>query len=443
MKLNIRKYYYNQCNPFKSLEPDDPRNVDLDSFGPEKVRGINWAERLVEAITLSDEPVCKLFTGLPGSGKTTELKRLVNQLSDPQIGNLFPVFIDAEEVIDLVNPIDVTDIISAIMFCTVKAVAVAEGKDPEKALEQGYFERFWEWIKNTDISIKNGEIGISSTSKLVVEMKTRPNLREKIRNTVAAHFTRFIKEARDELELIQEQVRENFEKDGIVIIFDSLEKLRGITTNWDNVLESAAQVFMGNAPYVHLPVHVLYTVPASLTTRMRNIDFLPMVKVRDKSGNPHTPGLEAARELIRKRVPDNILKELFGPEYMDRMDTLILSSGGYPREIIQMMQKVIAQTEYPVSDRNFEHIIKEIANEYREIILGEHIEWLARIAVTRELIPENEDARRDAALLLQNHAVLRYLNDDLWFDIHPAIRKIPGVKKAIENLEAGRANCEE
>jgi hypothetical protein len=42
------------------------------------------------------------------------------------------------------------------------------------------------------------------------------------------------------------------------------------------------------------------------------------------------------------------------------------------------------------------------------------------------------DANREIAdRLLQNNAVLRYLNDQDWFDIHPAVRRIPGVSEAI------------
>jgi hypothetical protein len=34
--------------------------------------------------------------------------------------------------------------------------------------------------------------------------------------------------------------------------------------------------------------------------------------------------------------------------------------------------------------------------------------------------------------LLQNNAILRYQNDQDWFDIHPAVRQIPGVREEIE-----------
>lgn len=93
MDQRLRRTYYNLCKPYEALDPDDPRYVDLDSLGtPEaRVRGVSWVEKLAEQIELSDEPVCQLFTGLPGSGKSTELRRLARRLEAANGANLFPV----------------------------------------------------------------------------------------------------------------------------------------------------------------------------------------------------------------------------------------------------------------------------------------------------------------------------------------------------------------
>jgi len=197
MDFKTRKKYYNRFNPYKALEPDDAMNVDLDAFGDKPVRGLNWTNKLLNEFLLSERPVCKLFTGLRGSGKTTDLKRLAQRLADPDIGNLLPVFINAEEMIDLTAPIEVTDIISSVIHCTARTVAEAKGEDPEKALEEGYHQRFWNWVKDTDVHLKKSDLTIPSVGKLVLEMKTRPSFRKKVRNIVAANFSRFIKDARD------------------------------------------------------------------------------------------------------------------------------------------------------------------------------------------------------------------------------------------------------
>ncbi|MDM8556308.1 hypothetical protein QUF75_16415 [Desulfococcaceae bacterium HSG7] len=58
------------------------------------------------------------------------------------------------------------------------------------------------------------------------------------------------------------------------------------------------------------------------------------------------------------------------------------------------------------------------------------------MSVTKKLTLPNEEQSRIIDLMLQNQAVQRYLNDELWFDLHPAVRDIPGVVKAIKQLEA-------
>lgn len=56
MDFATRRLYYNRCRPYESLAPGDDRNLDLDTFGEERVRGVNWVHRLASRIELSEEP---------------------------------------------------------------------------------------------------------------------------------------------------------------------------------------------------------------------------------------------------------------------------------------------------------------------------------------------------------------------------------------------------
>lgn len=439
MDFATRKRYYNRCKPNEPLAPDDDRNVDLDRFEGARVRGLNWVDRFASRIELSDGPVLKLFTGLPGSGKSTELRRLASRLSLRDRAYLLPVLIDAEEVIDLANPVDIPDILAAILQKTEECVLRKEGRDPEQALEESYLTRFWNWLTRTDVELGKAEYAIPGGPKLVAEMKARPSLRERVRKTVAAHLTTFLREVREEMILLNGRAHV-LGYSGLFVIFDSLEKLRGISTNWKDVLESAEQVFAANAPYLRLPVHVLYTVPAALAAHSRvELEFMPMIKLQTRDGSRYEAGMDAARELVRRRVPEGVLKELFGPDAEKRVEELILWSGGYPREIVRLLQESFALSEIPVSEEDLQRIWGEVCGAYRQMVPSEAFEWLVRVAVERFLTPENDAHRQAADRMLQNNVILRYLNDEPWYDLHPAIYEIPGVREAIKKCEAERA----
>lgn len=63
------------------------------------------------SIELSRTPVCQLFTGFRGTGKSTEIQRLAARLSDPKRRNLLTVLIDADGVLDLTVEIDLSDML--------------------------------------------------------------------------------------------------------------------------------------------------------------------------------------------------------------------------------------------------------------------------------------------------------------------------------------------
>jgi hypothetical protein len=121
------------------------------------------------------------------------------------------------------------------------------------------------------------------------------SLRTRVRQAVAAHLPRFLDEAHDELRQLEQRAMDlGFRR--LAVIFDSLEKLRGTSTNWDAVMESAERIFGSGASYLRLPVHVLYTIPTALIVRLRldSVHFLPMIKLRQRDGARFEPSIDAA-----------------------------------------------------------------------------------------------------------------------------------------------------
>ncbi|MBK6515154.1 MAG: hypothetical protein IPM79_19690 [Polyangiaceae bacterium] len=410
---------YNACNPEESLEPDDPRNVDIDQTG---VRGEKWSDRLAKQIELSRVPVCQLFTGLRGTGKSTELRRLDARLSDRKRRNFLTVLIDADQVLDLTVEIDVSDVLSLILFQSEKVVLKAEGSSLP-ALKEGPFARFWAWATTTDVelgklSVAAGGVGAD------FNLKSNPTVRTRVREVIANHAASFVKRVGDELSELNLRAQHAGYKGGLFIIFDSLEKLRGTSLTWRDVLTSAERIFANGAPFLQLPVSVLYTVPPALARRMSDpVEYLPMIKVRDKEGSVHKPGLDAIYALIKKRVPEADLGEIFGAnDVNNRLRAIALWSGGYPREIVRLLQAVLELEAFPVSSESLERVLHRAGNTYRGIVYDSGaIEWLRTVLVEKQLIMNDDKQREAADLLLQSNVILRYLNADEWFDVHPSV----------------------
>jgi hypothetical protein len=440
MDFETQRHYYGQCEPREFLKADDRRYVAVDEIGDEahRVRGEDWSGKLARHISLAPKPVCDLLTGLPGSGKSTELRRAAARLEKDS--NYLTVVIDAEELIDLSNPIDVPDLIIAILYETERAVLRAEGKDEKTAGNDSFLGRIKNFFSGITIEGKlSGGIEIPGGPKLAAEMKFQPSLREKIRQGAATRIKKFLEEARGDLSIFNARA-EALQRKGIVVIFDSLEKLRGLTINYDEVLQSAERVFQGGAPYLQLPIHVLYTVPAELISRRRfdDIEIMPMIKLQTREGEKFQPGFDAARKIVTRRIPPDVLAELLGDDMEKRLDEMITWSGGYPRELVRMLQSVVGGETFPLSEHAFRRVLNEISDQYSDSIQSSAYPWLARVALDKKLDKEDDKHRRTADHMLASNAVLRYLNDSAWYDLHPAVRALPGVQAEISKLEAAR-----
>jgi hypothetical protein len=423
------KHLYNYCRD-EPLAPEDPRNVDFDRLPGQAVRGVAWVDRLAKPIELSDRPTLQLITGLPGSGKSTELRRLEKRLVEK---GFIVARIDSEEIVDLTQSIDVTDIIAIMVDGAEKAVNEALGKLGVAARSKTYLFRLWQWLSAIEVDPKELETGAGPVS-LTVEMKVRPTFRQTVRAALTRHFSTFLADARRELESLDRRVKEQGQQ-GVCVIFDSLEKLRGLERNWIDVLDSAVRVFGAGAPYLRLPVHCLYTVPPALLTKLNvEIEFMPMVKLRDRTGRPVEEGFKALRELVRHRMGDADLEGILGPAFEDVLRRSITRSGGFPREIIRDLRWLMELPDLPARSADLDRLANERAERYRSLVLGNDAEWLAKVAIEKILQLDTEEDRIRADRALQNNVVMRYLNQDAWFDLHPDVREVPAVQQAIARL---------
>lgn len=420
MDVDRLSFLYNNCTT-EALEPGDQRYVAIDRMEGTP-RGSSWADRIAREIQMSRRSVRLLVTGLRGTGKSTELLKLAKELGRKDGAHQLVVLIDGGEVLDLANEIDIPDILIAIVHATERAVLRdAEGINPDEALKDRWGKRLWSWMTGTNVRLAQVTLSPLQQVGLVLEAKTNPTLRQQIRETLQQHFITFIGKVREELQLLEQRATEaGFQR--ISVIFDSLEKLRGLSSTWREVLASAERVFGGGATYLGLPVHVVYTVPPTLLNKVtEHIHFTPMVKLFTRSGDRHSAGFQAMRELVRLRVPDDAIAEVLGPAHERRLDEIIARSSGHPRLLIQMLRELLLLPEFPATDGDVKRLFAEQRERYRAVVtLADH-GWLRELQRDKQLTLKDGDQLEPVDRALTNNVIFRYANDDLWYDVHPVL----------------------
>lgn len=416
MDLGTRKRLFNRCDPREPLAPDDPRNVHV--LDP-SVRGRPPVEASALSIEAARRPVTAFFTGQPGAGVTTELRRLSARLADPTRANLLVVDIDGAEVIDLHSPIDTPDLLLAVLEHTAAAVAGAEGA-PRAALR-----RFSRWLPEAS----TGD-GPSVSARLRVDASARAAFRAR----VAGDLSHFVAEVRSELILLEARARDHG-RAGLVVIFDALDRLRGTSATWREVITSAARVLDRDASLIELPIHAVYTLPSALALDLRApVSFVSPIALFDRSGARSDAGFAAGREIVARRLPDADRDALFGAEAEAWIDRLLAQSGGSPGAIVRLLRDVIA--ERSLDAQLFDRVLSMAGDELRRAVPADAYPWLARVHLDKDLPIEGDPQRDLAAQMITGGAVIRYETDRAWFDLHPAVRTLPGVDEAIGELRA-------
>jgi hypothetical protein len=142
-------------------------------------------------------------------------------------------------------------------------------------------------------------------------------------------------------------------------------------------------------------------------------------------------------ELITKRFSRSDLEELFGEEHVEaRVREIALWSGGYPREIMYTLQRLLELDRFPVEQKVLEQQLLRAGSTHRGVVYDSGaMAWLGTVARTKKLITTNDVEREAADRFLTNNVILRYVNDDEWFDVHPAVAGMEELRAPLPTSE--------
>lgn len=429
--------FVKQCDPLRPLEAGDPMYVPLDA-----VRGtLSCIDALFRTVALSDLESCQLFTGFPGTGKTTELKRLAARLANAKDLPTHTIYIDFEEYLDRFAPISITDVMRIIAYCMDREATIAEGKDP--ATHPGYLEQFFDYISRTDASVKSLGFGAYGSS-LMLELKNNPSFRQKAETALEGRFQQFAAEAQEVMAQAVVRLRraKGVFAERVVVIADGLEKLTPLREEErGRVEESVETLFLTHRDLLRIPCHVIYTFPLWLRFRTAQLGanfgreplILPMVKVHAPDGSPHEAGITQMTELVRRRLEN--LAPIFGDDITTTLRPLVEASGGYPRDLMRLVRSLLIDvTDFPVKPADSARVISELGRSYADTILGTYLDVLVSVAKTHELPKENAADLALFGRLFERWLILAYRNGEEWYDLHPLVRRAASVQARL--LEA-------
>jgi hypothetical protein len=415
---------YNAFTP-TPLQPGDPAYVDCRAVrGDEDV-----VEDLGRTVRRSHDFTYQLYSGYRGSGKTTELLRLKKDLEER--GHVVVYFAADEEDIS-VQDAQYTDILLA---CTRHLL---------KKLREANSTPILNWLKGrlhdlkdvmlTEINIDQItlEVGLKEFAKIAAAVRTEPGQRQKIRERLEPHTETLIQA----LNAFIADGSKLSEKVKLLVIADNLDRIVPIFR--DNGRSNHEEIFLDRHEQLKaLNCHIIYTVPISLiysrwATELKDNygipQVLPSIMVRQIDGDYYcTAGLDILKTIIRLRLSSE-MREVLVPQVFESeevLQQLCLTSGGYVRDLVQLMQEAITKTDVlPISARAVQRATDALRDVYRRAVEEDQWDVLRQVHETKGI--DNDDTHRS---LLFSRCVLeyRYFDDQgdkrTWYDVHPVLWK--------------------
>ncbi|EDM79953.1 hypothetical protein PPSIR1_22966 [Plesiocystis pacifica SIR-1] len=430
----------------RPLSPDDPAFVNL--YASDALAPSDPVEDLATHIQFSALESVQLFSGHRGTGKSTQLRVLKQRLEEDPTYKV--VICDMEDYLPMTDTVEVVDFLLAAAGALSDALDVPEllGDDPR---HEGYWARFVHWVRNTTIEASElgigakagGDVGVAELEAeagvdIKLNLKTDISFRERLREHTRLHVGAFRKDVHDFMGACLLALRERHGEDTqLVVIYDSIEHLRGLTTNSREVADSVERLFRGHVESMRVPnLHMIYTVPpwlrwqrAGTTEGFDNYEQVLCVKVRERNEGldhvytPHRPGLDMLYQVVNARGSQGWVEWFLGDRAA--FDELALASGGYLRDMLRLLRNLLIaanRTGVPVPDDRRAAAIEELRAGYQGFTNAEAV-LLRDIEARGTLDLADASLHHRVSTFLDTHVVLAYRNGTEWYGVHPVIRE--------------------
>ena len=418
--IKLDAFYSVLINDPGALAPDDPRYVH-------HLHGSN-AEDIISTLARA----CRVkvgsgvfyFTGQRGTGKSTELKRLSVEISD---GRTKAFVVDALDFLSEDHLIEVEDLLLMVAVSFAEKVFNETGENA--IASSGVFTRFAQFLQS-EVALKDVKIyGITAEFK-----KAQKTISQRIRDYQIDRRESFANQCRSFVTELAEFVKQRLRCDKVVLVVDSLERLRGDGPRANEMFDHVVRVLGGDTGKLSFPeVIVIYSVPpflAYLDNIQQYVRVFSLASVRvfepPSKGRrlPRAGGLDCMRTVVTKRFAD--WSDLITQE---ALDFLLLESGGDLRLLLRTLLAETIDGAYYATDRlpldRDDEIIRTVIQRQREltaqVVVRAEYPLLASIGVENKPTLQDRAQLATLAHLFDVRAILNYRNGVDWVDVNPLL----------------------
>ncbi|MFM7331295.1 MAG: hypothetical protein ACKO1L_06495, partial [Brachymonas sp.] len=342
-KQELRQFRAALVEMETALEPTDPRYVPSLHGSHEEDVISSLSEEILTRAPLDSHLF--YFTGQRGTGKSTELRRLETILlgEDSQVIRF--------DSLDFITETEKVTVETLLLLVTAGLAAWAVEHYRQDFLSANAWTRFANWLQ-TDVQLNE----VTAQGLKLKLKEQQATVAQKIRQLSAPlEWTKRVQEFAGE---IVQFIRHSTARQRVVVIVDSLERLRGVSgAEQDAMFQHVITTFAGDFDRLRVPsASVVYSVPPylALMADVRNFvtcHALASVRVFAKPmqhgsqtaqrRQARPEGLAKMRDLIARRYPQwtEVLNEA-------ALNKLISSSGGDLRHFMQrLVSGVVGQAQ--------------------------------------------------------------------------------------------------
>ncbi|WP_008312208.1 P-loop NTPase fold protein [Leptolyngbya sp. PCC 6406] len=406
---------------------------DLDLFplvNPENIQrfrvdyGLEVLVRLRQEIKASEANGKFVFAGHRGCGKSTLLKRLALEMAASH--DQAVVFFSIADLIEL-SDITHTNILYAI------ALMLLDYADQEKVkVSQDIRETILGWNDTVKTQVTTqghgGSLGVGGSWLKIFQasLQKERSFRQELETTFSKKISELVAQCDRIVAAIQIATQQP-----VLVIIDDLDKLD---------LPLVEQIYRQNIKSLFSPqFRIVFTIPVSAVQEPQIMGalnsegivrphlfpvakFFPKEQRRNPNAEPMAKPLQQFLEILEKRLPADLLEP-------DTARALVLHSGGVVRELVRIAREcctecmVQLELEPEAATQTIDADILAIAlrnlrNDFSRQIGSDLYDQLVEIYETADAADTSDPG---FVKLLHGLMVLEYINDALWYDVHPIV----------------------